>query len=165
MTPEFKGVYTLNMEPQPSNKRSPDASDVAGCTYANLRKASRAVGQVYDAALHRSGLKATQFSLLATLNAHGDMPLSQLADVLVMDRTTLTRNLKPLVAKDLVHIAPDDDRRVRRVSLSRHGQRVLENARPLWATAQNHLVEGLGHRRWSELLANLSDTVALLRGR
>ena len=54
---------------------------------------------------------------------------------------------------------------VRRVSLTRHGQRVLENAGPLWATAQNHLVEGLGHRRWSELLANLSDTVALLRDR
>ena len=94
------------METQSSNKSPPDASDVAGCTYANLRKASRAVGQVYDAALQRSGLKATQFTLLATLNARGDMPLSQLADVLVMDRTTLTRNLKLLVAKDLIHIAP-----------------------------------------------------------
>ena len=60
--------------------------DVASCTCATLRKAARVVTQAYDAALQPTGLKATQFTLLATLQIPGDAPMTRLADALVMDR-------------------------------------------------------------------------------
>lgn len=84
-------------------KKSPyEILDVVNCTSATLRKATRVVTQVYDGALRPVGLRATQFNLLATLAISGDTPLTRLAEMLVMNRTTLTRNLKPLVGKGLI---------------------------------------------------------------
>ena len=94
-----------------SNQTPPTKqTDVSICACANLRKATRAVTQVYDAALRPSGLKATQFTLLATLATLGDPPLTRLAEAMVKDRTTLTRNLKPLIAKGSVRVAEGDVR-------------------------------------------------------
>ena len=75
------------------------ATDLAACACANLRKAARVVTQAYDKALKPTGLRATQFTVIATLATEGDAPLTRLAEALVMDRTTLTRNLKPWSAK------------------------------------------------------------------
>ena len=135
----------------------------AQCTCANLRKAARAVTQAYDAALQTTGLKATQFTLLATLAGCGDTPLTRLADALVMDRTTLTRNLKPMLRKNLVHIAQDDDQRVRRVGLTKTGRSVYEAARPDWERVQARIPKALGQVRWSQLLDDLTATVAAVR--
>ena len=142
-----------------------NASDVAACTCANLRMAARVVTQAYDAALHAAGLKATQFTLLATLNQLGEAPLTQLADALVMDRTTLTRNLKPLVRRGLVRIEQAEDQRIRNVSLTKTGRRVFEEARPHWAQAQSKIVKSLGQERWSGFLGDLAATVAVARDR
>ncbi len=141
------------------------ATDVAACTCANLRKAARVVTQAYDAALRPAGLKATQFTLLATLAKRGDAPLTRLADALVMDRTTLTRNLKPLLRKGLIRIEHEQDRRVRKVSLTEAGRRVFEDARRRWEQAQSRIVEGLGQARWSGFVDDLTTTVALVRDR
>ncbi len=97
--------------------------DVASCTCANMRKASRVVTQSFDAALRLAGLKATQFTLLATLSKRGDLPLTRLAEALVMDRTALTRNLKPLVGKGNVRADRHEDQRVRRISLTDAGKK------------------------------------------
>ncbi len=139
--------------------------DLTACTCANLRKAARAVTQVYDKALRPSGLKVTQFTLLATLSNRGDLPLSRLAEALVMDRTTLTRNLKPLVGKGLVRIDQDADLRVRLISLTESGENCLGEALPHWRQAQSRLVEELGHERWSGFLDDLTETVARVQGR
>ena len=72
------------------------------CTCFNLRKAARAVTQAYDEALKLQGLRATQISILAMLSELGPVTMTNLADQLVMDRTTLTRNLKPLLSDNLV---------------------------------------------------------------
>lgn len=141
------------------------ATDVAACTCANLRKAARVVTRAYDAALRPAGLKATQFTLLATLTKRGDAPLTRLADALVMDRTTLTRNLKPLIRKGLIRIEHEEDQRVRKVSLTGAGRRVFEDARRRWEQAQSRIVEGLGQKRWSGFLEDLSATVAVVRDR
>ena len=141
------------------------AVDLAACTCANLRKAARAVTQVYDQALRPTGLKVTQFTLLATLSNRGDLPLSRLAEALVMDRTTLTRNLKPLVGKGLVRIDQDEDLRVRRISLTESGGNCLSAALPNWRKVQSRLVEALGHERWSGFLDDLTATVARVQGR
>lgn len=142
----------------PMNKQ-PVAMDVAACTCANLRKATRVVTQAFDAALRPSGLKATQFTVLATLGSEGELPLTRLASALVMDRTTLTRNLKPLVRDGLVHIGQEADQRVRNVSLSAKGESVLAAARPCWEQAQSRVVDALGPTRWSGLLEDLKATV------
>ena len=140
-----------------------EAFDVAACTCASLRKATRAVTQAYDAALRPAGLKATQFTTLAALARRGDAPLTQLAESLVMDRTTLTRNLKPLVRRDFIRIDPAADQRVRTVSLTADGRRVFEAALPGWRQAQARMVEGLGEARWSGLVQDLGAAVTVVR--
>jgi len=141
------------------------AMDLTACTCANLRGAARVVTQAYDAALLPSGLKATQFTLLATLAKRGSLPLTRLADALVMDRTTLTRNLKPLVGKGFVRVDRDADHRVRRISLTDAGRAALNEAIPHWRKAQTRLVKSLGRARWSGFLDDLAETVALAQGR
>ncbi len=147
-----------------TRQTSRDAADVAACTCANLRKATRVVTQAYDAALAPTGLRATQFTLLATLSRRPDLPLTQLAEALVMDRTTLTRNLKPLVGRGLIRVYQEADARVRRISLTDDGKRVLDDALPRWREAQSRLVETLGQDRWSGFLDDLAATVAVAQG-
>ena len=142
-----------------------NVTDLAACTCANLRKATRVVTQAYDAALQAAGLKATQFTVLAALVNRRDLTLTKLADALVVDRTTLTRNLKPLVRRRLIRIEQEEDRRVRNVSLTVKGRRVFEKARPRWEQVQARISASLGQERWSGFLEDLSATVAVVRGR
>ena len=131
------------------------------CACFNLRKASRTVTQLYDEILQPSGLLATQFTLLVAIALAGSVTITHLAEELVMDRTTLTRNLKPLERQGLIEIAPGQDQRTRVVTLTASGREALVKAIPLWEQAQASVVEGLGQNRWSTLLSNLSDTVLL----
>lgn len=145
-------------------EKSPHAVlDVVNCTSANLRKVNRLVTQLYDASLRPVGLRATQFNLIATLVKLGDTPLSRLAGVLVMDRTTLTRNLKPLVDKGLIRIDHEEDQRIRIISLTDEGKIVFEEALPFWREAQSQLVEGLGQNRWSAFLDDLRATIDVIQ--
>lgn len=131
------------------------------CACFNLRKASRTVTQLYDEILQPSGLLATQFTLLVAIAIAGSVTITRLAEKLVMDRTTLTRNLKPLERQGLIEIAPGQDQRTRVVTLTASGREALAKAIPLWEQAQASVVEGLGQNRWSTLLSNLADTVLL----
>ena len=133
------------------------------CTCGNLRMAARAVTQMYDGLLQPTGLKATQLNVLVAAAALGEATVSQLAAALVMDRTTLTRNLKPLVTRKLLQVAPGADRRNRVVTLTATGRDTLRTAWPHWSQAQDRVVAGLGRKRWQRLLADLSAVVSLLR--
>jgi DNA-binding MarR family transcriptional regulator len=95
----------------------------------------------------------------------GDPPLTKLAEDLCMDRTTLTRNLKPLLAKGWISATQDQDHRVRRIALTGSGRQVLDTALPLWRVAQSKLVGKLGPKRWSGFLDDLSETVVATKGR
>jgi len=147
-----------------SNEPHPNVVDVSACTCANLRKATRAVTQFYEAALQPAGLKATQFTILATLGELGEPALTQFAKALVMDRTTLTRNLRPLEKDGLIVVEPDIDRRVRKVRLTGKGERTLKAALPLWRKAQRDLVGGLGEPRWAGLLNDLTTAIGHVQG-
>ena len=140
-----------------------EALDVAMCTCANLRKATRVITQAFDAALQPAGLKATQFTVLATLARQGDGPLTLLAETLVMDRTTLTRNLKPLVREGLIRIDHEEDQRVRKVVLTETGRSRFEAALAHWKRAQARIQRQLGTERWSGLLDDLAATVDLAK--
>ena len=86
----------------------------------------------------------------------------RLARSLGLDRTTLTRNLKPLEREGLVASSPGKDQRVRLLRLTEAGQRTLQRAYPLWEEAQAKVVKALGQRRWMTLLEGLGATRALL---
>ncbi|WGV27190.1 MarR family winged helix-turn-helix transcriptional regulator [Halotia branconii] len=133
------------------------------CTCFHLRKASRVVTQIFDEVLQPSGLLVNQFTLLVAINLAGSVTITHLAQELVMDRTTLTRNLKPLERQEFIQIQPGQDQRMRIVSLTEQGQAVLTKALPLWEQAQSRIIEQLGQEQWNVLLSGLSQTVSLLR--
>lgn len=143
--------------------KTDDPLNMALCTCAAVRKAARIVTQMFETALQQTGLRAGQFTLLAVLSKQGDMPLTALADALVMDRTTLTRNLKPMVRDGLVRIKTEEDQRVRKVGLTASGTRKIAEAYPLWAEVQSRLVDGLEAERWSCLVVDLNAAVEVAR--
>lgn len=152
------------MREQHSQASLAKCTEIAGvCACFNFRKASRAVTQLYEEILQPSGLLGTQFTLLVAISLAGSVTITRLAQELVMDRTTLTRNLKPLKRQGLIEIEPGQDQRTRVVMLTDKGRKALAKAIPLWEQAQAHVVQGLGQNRWSTLLSDLSDTVLLTR--
>lgn len=132
------------------------------CTCFNLRKASRVVTQFYDRQLEPSGLLVTQFTILVAIALLRSGTINELAQGLAMDRTTLTRNLKPLEREGSIKIESGQDRRTRVVCLTQAGQASLNKALPLWEQAQASIVEQLGQERWSTLVSHLQVTTALV---
>jgi len=129
------------------------------CTVFNLRKASRAVTQLYEEIMRPSGTLPTQFTLLATTRAMGPVTISRMAKELVLDRTTLTRNLKPLEREGLlIVVCVKDDQRSREVSLTSKGIRKLEESIPYWIDAQNKTRQALGSERLDRMIADLKRT-------
>jgi len=149
-----------NTKPTLSRDGKPDISI---CAHANLRKAMRVVSQAYDAALRPSGLRATQFTLLAVLAGRGELPLTKLSEILVMDRTTLTRNLKPLLAQGWLEVGREKDERVRLISITDDGRRIVAEATPLWRVAQTRVTEGIGDIRLSGMIDDLNTLVDAVR--
>ncbi|MGI9026537.1 MAG: MarR family winged helix-turn-helix transcriptional regulator, partial [Burkholderiaceae bacterium] len=136
-----------------------DEARVSGCTCAGLRRLARRVTQIYDHVLAPSGIRITQFSLLFTLARSGAMAIGPLANVLDMDRTTLTRNLKPLIDARLVTLAPGkSDARQREAALTRAGRMRYEDAKKLWRRAQDDINRTLGTTQVASL-HQLSDAM------
>jgi DNA-binding MarR family transcriptional regulator len=131
------------------------------CACFNTRKAARTVTRFYDDMLAPAGLKATQLTMLGAISISGPTRMSELAEMLALDKTTLTRNLKLLQDDGLIEIAAGDDRRVRIVALTRAGTDALELALPRWREAQRRLVEHLGEARWRGLVDTLAKIEAL----
>ena len=142
----------------------PDASEIGEtCACFNLRKSARLVTQIYDHKLRPAGIRATQFTILVAIQANAPIAIQALARVMVMDRTTLARNLKPLVRRGLLVIMPGRDRRVRLVRLTAKGQKVLSRALPLWKAAQAEFRHKLGPANLDAMLDVLSQAIAAVR--
>lgn len=142
----------------------PEASAISrNCACFNLRKATRVVTQMYDERLRPSGIRVTQFTILVAVQANQPISVKHLADLIVMDRTTLARNLKPLERNGLIAIRPGEDRRVRQVALTGRGKAVLAKALPLWEKAQEEFLQSLGATRLAGLLDVLSVAVSAFR--
>ena len=122
------------------------------CACANLRRADRVVTQFYDAALRPSGLRITQFTLLQALTLAPGMSQKQLAELLEIDSTTLTRTLTPLRRKGWLHSEAGTDRRELRLSLTLAGKREYQRVLPYWETAQKGLQQALGKKNWNRLI-------------
>ena len=139
-------------------------SKAGECVCGSLRKATRAVTQLYDGMLRPTGLRVTQFGILGTTMAMEPVTVTRLAGATVTDRTTLTRNLKLLEKQGLIRVNSGNDRRERKVTLTDRGREAVIKAYPLWHKAQSDVVKLLGEERWKVLQQELSAVVSLTRG-
>ena len=138
-----------------------DFFDVRQCVCAAFRRADRTITQIYDVMLAPSGLHITQFTLLATIAEASPISINRLADLMVMDRTTLTRNLGPLSKQGWIRVEEGEDHRMRVVTLTEEGERILAQALPLWQQAQSQVLDQLGPQHVEALLTELALAVAL----
>jgi DNA-binding MarR family transcriptional regulator len=126
-----------------------DLSGTSGCAAYQFRRTSRAVARLYDAALAPSGIRSTQFAILTAIAKLQPVSISRVAEILVIDLTTMTRSLKLLQKEGLIQIAPRGLRRQRLLTLTSKAEKALAAAVPLWREIQNRFLAGLG-KNWQE---------------
>jgi len=135
-------------------------SGAQDCNCFALRSAARHISQFYDQLLAPVGLRTTQFSILAKLDRLGPMTINALAENMVMDRTTLGRNVLPLERDGLIAIAPSaSDRRAKEVRLTKVGEKRLQQAFTAWSQAQEGFETSFGIKRATELRSMLRAVV------
>jgi len=141
-------------------------SDCPSCVNFNIRKAMRAVSKHYDKIMAPSGLRGTQFTILTVLTRANDLTITELSDYLVMDRTTLTRNFKPLVNEGYLKILTGlEDMRSRRIRLTDAGKKAQQTAMPYWQKAQDEMVAFMGKTTARQLISNLQIAAMSLEER
>jgi DNA-binding MarR family transcriptional regulator len=133
-----------------------------GCTNFKLRQLLRAVSRHYDAHFARAGLKGTQFSLLSAIVASAPVRPADLARLMGLDASTLTRNLQVMIEQGWVVQGPGEDARSRRIEATPAGRAKQVEARRHWKKAQLELNATFGAARIAALHALLDDGLALL---
>ena len=121
------------------------------CTCFRVRRAARRVTQIYSQHLGPTGLKISQFSLLGFICAEGPVSIGRLSELLATDRTTLTRNLRPLLAGGLVERAASGDRRRHELVSTPAGRALFKRALPLWAAAEQEVRTAMGPKLTADL--------------
>ncbi|WP_168191257.1 MarR family winged helix-turn-helix transcriptional regulator [Haloprofundus sp. MHR1] len=120
-----------------------DLSATKNCHCLAARKRAREITRLYEEKLRPHGLRATQFSILAALAQTGPTPLGELADLLGLDRTSLTRSANRLEDEGWIDEAESDDDRMRKLKLTPSGREKIERAYPAWEEAQDEVEEQL----------------------
>jgi DNA-binding MarR family transcriptional regulator len=139
----------------------PISTNPAACNCLALRQATRHVTQFYDQCLTPAGVRATQYSILARLSRKGPLTINALAAELVMDRTTLGRNIRPLQRDGLVSIGPGEtDRRKKELRLTLAGSARFAAAQKAWTKAQSDFERTFGARRARALRVLLEDVAS-----
>ncbi|MBV8094465.1 MAG: winged helix-turn-helix transcriptional regulator [Acetobacteraceae bacterium] len=124
-----------------------------------VRTAARLITNSYDETLRPVGLRATQLAVLIAIGTDGAMSITALAQLLGMDRTTLSRNLGPLEKEGLVAIGVEGWRRSRTLEITNKGRARVQQAFPLWKRAQDALREKLGDRNWNGIRNDLDRLI------
>ena len=151
-------AYTCNMS---AEKKHP--VDIP-CLCNALREASRSVSRLYDEELRGIGLRTTQYSLLQWLRRSGEVRQRDLAELTRHDETTLTRNLRPLVAARWVAVRTAKDRREKWLAITALGVAKLEQAQPAWERAQTRIQAQLPAETWQRFLSILPEIERLTHG-
>ncbi len=133
-----------------------DHAWLSPCVCNTLRMVTRVVTQLYDDILRPSGLRVTQFSILATIARLDEANLKQLEGTLAIDQTTLTRSLNLLERDGVIARASHPDGRIKAMRLTAKGTRALAVARPLWAQAQDRVLRELGTKGWADAQRRLT---------
>lgn len=132
-----------------------DLNSMENCVCFNLRRFSRAFSQFFIGELRQHGLLPTQTPILGFLAAKGEANMAEVSDWLLMDRTTLVRNLRPLERDGLVKSTGKGRGHKVSLALTPKGQQVLGKFLPDWQTAQRKIIRTLGKERWTEILQDL----------
>ena len=128
---------------------------VSACAVMNLRQATRVITAYFDHELRSTGLRATQLNTLMAIEVARPATVSGLAEILAMERTTMTRNLQLLRRRGLIEPG--------RIALTPKGRRAAAAALPHWERAQANVAGTLGRQRWAALLKELAATKATVR--
>ncbi len=140
-----------------------DMAKVENCVCFNLRWVTRVVTQFYDTEMRRHGIRPTQGSILASLNSKDSWSMAELSDWLGMDRTTLVRNLRPLQRDGFVKAVGGGRGNRVELTITAKGRNQVEKLTPAWESAQKAVVNTLGEKRWSAILADLETAGLALR--
>ncbi len=132
-----------------------DLYDTGYCASLNFRRTARAVTRMYDAAMQDSRVRSTQFAILVGVAKTQPVSIGTLADVLVLDRTTLTRSLRLLQKERLVTISKRTTMRQRLLELTPSGVQALARSLPLWRAVHAQFVSGVGSDNWLHLRSEL----------
>jgi len=133
----------------PSTLAELDLQGTGSCASFNFRRAARAVTRFYDQAFESFGIRSTQFSILIGIAKTQPTSISALSEVLVIDRTTLTRSLRLLRKQGLLSISDRSIKRQRFLRLTSKGERTLAASLPVWRKAQDRFVQALGADYWT----------------
>jgi DNA-binding MarR family transcriptional regulator len=150
-----------HMQKTPDLETGGGAIDTASCNCLAIRQAARQVTQLYERHMAESGLSASQYSILAKLARLGPQSINALAAVMVMDRTTTGRAIRPLERDKLVAVDAGGDARVRLVRLTQAGAKRLKAAAAGWRAAQSEFEKSYGTGEAAALRAALARVVAL----
>ena len=134
-----------------SGPRKLDLLGTGYCASFNFRRTARAVTRMYDTALQESGIRSTQFAILVGIAKSQPVSISALGDVLVIDKTTLTRSLRLLKKEGLVAISDRSTMRQRFLTITPKGGRTLARSLPLWREAHRRFVATVGSNYWVDL--------------
>lgn len=132
------------------------------CMCATFRRATRALTQLYDEALRPLGLRATQFTILQALSLAGEVSQGELAQILAMDSTTLTRTLRIMGREGWIAERRGKDRRERLLRLAKAGRYQFNRALPSWEKAQAQLGRQLGDKRWHALMKLTNEVTTMV---
>lgn len=145
-----------------SVRRMPEDLPQGGCTCLRLRRTARRATQIYDRHLQPLDLRITQYSLLGHLSALPPTPIGAFAETMAMDRTTLTRNIKPLQKAGLVELVPGEDRRSKGLAITAAGRQLLRRAYPAWRAAELEVRAAIGEDATGDLHRMLDDSLRKL---
>ncbi len=134
----------------------------AECTCFRVRGAARRVTQIYSRHMAPTGLKISQFSLLGFVVARGPITIGQLSELLATDRTTLTRNLRPLLANGVIERAEAGDKRRHELVATLAGRALFKRALPLWAAAEQEVRAAMGAKLTADLHGALDRSMEKL---
>jgi DNA-binding MarR family transcriptional regulator len=134
-----------------------DLTGTGYCASFNFRRAARAITALFDHALKDSRIRSTQFTILTAIAKNQPVAIGKIAEILVMDATTLTRNLNLLRKQGLITISPRSAMRQRFVHLTVAGEKALSLAIPLWRKIQQRFVDQIGEDHWIALRAELES--------
>jgi DNA-binding MarR family transcriptional regulator len=135
--------------------------DPTQCICTTLRQATRNVTQLYDDALRPSGLRTTQLNALNAIGDEGEATVTKLTELLLIDQTTLTRNLAVLERDGLIEKVQKPDGRLKSLRLTQKGEQALQAALPLWAEIQDRVAKAINPSTWASMSAELERLARL----
>ena len=141
-----------------------DLTGTGYCASLNFRRTARAVTRMYDAAMQESGVRSTQFAILVAIAKIQPVAMGALAEVLSIDRTTLTRSLRLLQKERMITISKRSEMRQRFLELTPAGEKALQRSLPLWREAHAKFVAALGPDYWLAMRGELERLARLVPG-